>query len=82
MVLFRTLSSFNRAFDLGYTARALDIGSMLAGPKRSKLNQDVYATEDEVQIMKRLLDAGVSVHIQVVGAETRTDVAELLKDLR
>lgn len=82
MVLFRNLSSFNRAFDLGYAAKALDIGSMLAGPDRRKLNRDVFATEEEVRIMKRLLTAGVAIHIQVVGTETRTDVAELLKDLR
>lgn len=82
MVLFRNLFNFKRAFNLGYAAKTLNIGSMLAGPQRRKLNRDVFATEEEIRIMKRLLAAGVTIHIQVVGTETRTDVAELLENLR
>lgn len=82
MVLFRNLSSFSRAVELGYAAKALDSGSMLAGPQRRKLNRDVFATEEEIRLMKGLLAMGVAIHIQVVGTETRTDVAELLRGLQ
>ena len=81
MVLFRNLSSFHRAFHLGYTAEALNIGSMIAGPHRKRLTIDVFATAEEIQMMKELLISGVSIQMQVVETETRTDVAELLSEL-
>lgn len=80
IVLFCKLSGFDDAFQLGYAPRELNIGSMIAGPNRKKLTRDVYATKEEVRIMKRLISAGTAIYIQVVGAEARIDVAELLRE--
>ena len=74
IVLAKTPGVFRRLWDGGYHMTELNIGGMSAGASRRHLCRSIYASEEELAIMKELRLQGVDVYVQVVYAETKQEI--------
>ena len=68
-----------RLIDQGVDIDFLNIGGMGMSAGRTKLYQNISASEEERQIFKELMAKGVKVEIQIIPAQKQTDMKKILK---
>lgn len=78
ILLMKNVQTVKELWDLGYRPPALNIGGMSAGSSRRQLCRGVYASEEEIQILRQLQKDGTEVFIQMVCAETKMDLNDLI----
>lgn len=78
ILLFKSPKSVLAMYKAGYQMKTLNIGCMNAGLSRRRIFNDVFASDEEVEIFRELIGAGVDVYIQMVSAETKVSMADLL----
>ena len=57
----------------------INIGGMGMSAGRTKLYQNISASEEERQIFRELMAHGVKVEIQIIPAQKQTDMKKILK---
>lgn len=78
LVLYKDPRTVYDLFQKGYRMPSLNIGFLAAGPKRRKLTEFVYMSEEEMGWLKTLMDNGVDVYIQIANAESSIALKELI----
>lgn len=78
ILLMKSPAVAGRLWDLGYHPKSINIGGMSAGPARRHLCRSVYASEEEINLFRMFQRNGTEVYIQVVFAESRIRVSDLL----
>ena len=56
----------------------LNIGGMGAGIGREKFYKNISASEEEREILKKIVDSGCRTEIQIIAEDAKVDVAKLL----
>lgn len=56
----------------------LNIGGMGAGKGREKFYKNISASEEEKDILKKIIDSGCQTEIQIIAEDAKVDVAKLL----
>ena len=56
----------------------LNIGGMGAGSGREKFYKTISASEEEREILKKIVDSGCRTEIQIIAEDAKVDVAKLL----
>ncbi|MBB1165477.1 PTS sugar transporter subunit IIB [Lacticaseibacillus rhamnosus] len=79
LLLAKMPSVYLNLVDAGVKIGEVVIGGMGANPQRKKFYKNISASEEEKKTMQKLIDAGVSVKIQIVPSDGATDVKNLLK---
>lgn len=80
IVLLRMPKTARDLWELGYHPDELNIGSMSATASRHALKSNLYIADEEIDILKGLMEAGTRVFVQVVYAENRIDFKELISN--
>lgn len=78
ILLMKTPATAMRLWELGYRPESVNIGGMAAGPNRRQLRRGIYASEEEIDLFRRLNAGGTQVYIQVVYAENKIRVSDLI----
>lgn len=77
ILLMKNPTTAMRLWELGYRPESLNIGGMAAGPDRRQLRRGIYASNEEIDLFRRLDAAGTRVYIQVVYAESKLRISDL-----
>lgn len=78
ILLMRNPAVANRLWELGYHFKSLNIGGMAAGLSRRHLRRSIYASEEEINLFRMFQENGAEVYIQVVSAETKIRVSDIV----
>lgn len=79
LVLYKDPRTVFELFQKGYHMPTLNIGFLAAGPKRRKLTEFVYMSEEEMGWLKALMESGVDIYIQIANAESSIALKELIE---
>lgn len=64
--------------EAGVPFEHLNIGGMGAAPGREKFYKNISATEEEKEALKKIIQSGCKVEIQIIAEDAKVDVAKLL----
>lgn len=78
MMLCKTPHVYKALVDNGVPLTEINIGGMGMYPGRKTLYKNISATEEERQILKEFIAAGIDVKIQIIPAEKTFNVKDLL----
>lgn len=56
----------------------LNIGGMGSAPGREKFYKNISATEEEKEVLKKIIQSGCKTEIQIIAEDAKVDVAKLL----
>lgn len=74
MLLFKTPKYALALVEKGVVLKELNIGNMGAGPGRKSITRNVYASTEEIEMFRKLLDKGIDVYLQMVQQENRVSI--------
>ena len=77
MVLMKSPEAALRLHEAGLPYTALNIGGIGSKPGRKKLFRNIAASKDEIAILKKLLEKGVTITLLTVPGEKSKDFADL-----
>ncbi|NLF00734.1 MAG: PTS sugar transporter subunit IIB [Anaerolineales bacterium] len=77
MVLLKSPRVAQALYDGGVTYKALNIGGMGSAPGRKNVFKNIAISNEEIVILKRLLQAGVKITLLTVPGEKSKDFADL-----
>lgn len=78
ILLVKSPATAMRLWELGYHPESLNIGGIAAGPNRRHLRRSVYASDEELDMFRRMDSGGTQVYIQVVYAENKINVKDII----
>ncbi|MBY4797061.1 PTS sugar transporter subunit IIB [Collinsella sp. AGMB00827] len=78
MLLVKTPATIARLVEGGVEIDTLNIGGMGKTADRTKFFQNISASSEEREILKKLLQEGMHIEIQIVPAQKCVDVSSLL----
>ncbi len=76
MLLFKNVDAPLELVNLGYPMKELDIGNMGSGPSRKPVTRRVFMSDDEIRMVKELIDKGVYVYLQMLSTDSKSDIRE------
>lgn len=76
MLLFKTVKTALETLRKGFDLTELNIGNTSSGPNRRKISKNVHLSDEEIDIVKELMDSDVKVFLQML----HTDKVTNLKD--
>lgn len=76
LLLFKDLKCVLDLVNSGYQMKELDIGNIGSSPVRKPLTREVYISEDEKSILRKLIENGVHVYIQKLPQDNQVDVKD------
>ena len=79
MIIVKVPLTLKRIMDAGINIPKINIGGMAMTAGRKKLFQNISASPEELQILKEMINKGVTVEIQIIPAAKTINVAGLLK---
>lgn len=78
MMIVKFPKTISDLVDKGVEIDELNVGGMGMTEGRSKFYKNISASEEEKEIFKKLVDAGVKVEVQIIPAEKKFDISGLL----
>lgn len=78
ILLMKNIQTVKALWDLGYRPDSLNIGGMSAGASRRQLCRGVYAAQEEIDLLRYFQREGTDVYVQVVWAENRVRLEDLI----
>lgn len=78
MMLCKTPFVYKELIDNGIPLKEINIGGMGMKPGRKTLYKNISVTEEERQILKDFIGAGINVKIQIIPAEKSFNVKDLI----
>ena len=81
MVLMKSPLSARRLYDGGLAYRALNIGGIGSGPGRKNVFKNIAVSEEEVAILKYLMDQRVEITLLTVPGEKSKAFSDLVSKL-
>jgi PTS system mannose-specific IIB component len=79
IILVKTPITILRLAQAGVSFKTLNIGGMGITAKRKTFYQNIACSDEEIEAMKKLIEMGCNVTIQIVADDQKVDVAKLLK---
>ena len=70
MVMFKDIKDCYRACKAGFDMPKLQLGNCPRGADKKALNNEVYATEEEIGLLKEMSAAGVDIVIHTIPEST------------
>ena len=70
MVMFKDIKDCYRAWKAGFDMPKLQLGNCPRGADKKALNNEVYATEEEIGLLKEMSAAGVDIVIHTIPEAT------------
>ncbi len=77
MVLLKTPLAAQQLYDGGLEYRALNIGGIGSKPGRKNIFKNIAASEEEIAILKHLMDEGVEITLLTVPGEKSKAFSDL-----
>ena len=78
MMIVKDPLTIKRLVDAGVDIDFVNVGGMGMSAERTRLFQNVAASPQERDILRELVERGVRVEIQIVPAQRKVDVSQLL----
>ncbi|MBC7243259.1 MAG: PTS sugar transporter subunit IIB [Anaerolineae bacterium] len=82
MLLMRSPQVARRLYEGGLTYSALNVGGIGSGPGRRNIFKNIAASDEEIAIMKDLMDRGVRITLLTVPGEKSKEFADLYAELK
>ncbi len=82
MLLMRSPQVARRLYEGGLTYNALNVGGIGSGPGRRNIFKNIAASDEEIAIMKDLMDRGVRITLLTVPGEKSKEFADLYAELK
>lgn len=79
LLLAKTPAVYHDLVEKGVNLSEIIVGGMGAAKNRTKFYKNISASEEEKVLFNQIIDAGVTVKVQIVPSDKATDVAGLLK---
>lgn len=57
---------------------AINLGGMKSNEHRKQISKAVHVSDEDIALIKELMDKGIAVSVQMVPDDTQTDVAKLI----
>lgn len=76
MLLFKNVDAPLELVKLGYPMKELDIGNMGSGPSRKPVTKRVFMSQEEIGMVKELMNLGVDVYLQMLSSDSRSSMKE------
>lgn len=78
MMIVKFPKTLSDLVDAGVALDHINVGGMGMSSGRSKFYKNISASEEEKEIFKKLIDAGIKVEVQIIPAEKKFDISSLL----
>lgn len=78
MILVKVPDAIEKMQQAGLAFDEVILGGMASKAGRKKFNKNVFASEEEVACMKRIMEKGTKMFFQLAPEEMPTDVAKLV----
>lgn len=78
IILVKYPKTILNLIEMGCTFETLNVGGMGASEGRNKLYKNISATEDEKGYLKKIIEAGTKVEIQIIAENEKIDMAQFL----
>jgi mannose/fructose/N-acetylgalactosamine-specific phosphotransferase system component IIB len=76
MLLFKNVDAPLELVKLGYPMKELDIGNMGSGPTRKAITRRVFMSDEEIGMVKELMDKGTDVYLQMLYTDPKVSIKE------
>ncbi|MCC8060720.1 MAG: PTS sugar transporter subunit IIB [Clostridiales bacterium] len=74
MLLFKEIGGALALVEQGYDLKELNIGNIGSTPARKAITREVYVSQEEKEMLRRLQAAGVESYIQKLPQDSRVDI--------
>lgn len=78
IILVKYPKTILELIEKGISFEKLNIGGMGAASGREKFYKNISATEEEKEILKKIIESGCKVEIQIIAEDATVDVSKLL----
>lgn len=78
MVMFKTIGNAYKAFKAGFPISKLQLGNAPKGEGKKALHNEVYASEEEVAMLKEMQQAGVEITIHTIPEQASISLDKAL----
>ena len=78
MLLAKSPVTFYRMLQKGIEIGKINLGGMVAAKNRTKLYKNIAISEYERQILKKIMEMGVNIYIQIVPDEKAISLTSVL----
>jgi len=79
MILLKSPADAQRLYEGGVRYKALNIGGLSGRPGRRNVYKNIAIAEEELTLLKTLMEQGVAVTFQTVPGEKPRSLREILK---
>lgn len=82
IVLMRSPKTMQELWNLGYRPKELNLGGLSATASRHTIGNGLfYISDEEIEILKHMMNAGTHIFVQRVCAESKIDFKQLISNL-
>ncbi len=78
IILVKYPATICKMMDFGVKFEKINIGGMGAASNREKFYKNISASEEEKEMIKKIIRSGCKVEIQIIAEDTAVDVEKLL----
>ncbi|WP_213974057.1 PTS system mannose/fructose/N-acetylgalactosamine-transporter subunit IIB [Tepidanaerobacter acetatoxydans] len=80
IVLMKTIKTATRLIDAGVKIDSINLGGIGAAAGRKPFYKNVFASPEEVEMLKKLVNKGINVYYQVVPEQSAVSIKKILED--
>lgn len=78
MILCESVEDVYRLATKTSCITAINLGGMKSGENRKQISKAVHVSEEDIALIKELVDKGIAISVQMVPDDTETDVVKLI----
>ena len=79
IVLVKYPKTILELMEKGVSFKYANIGGMGAGMNRKKFYKNISASEEEIEIFKKIISLGCKIEIQIIAEDAKIDIEKILK---
>lgn len=80
IVLMKTIKTAARLIDAGVDMDSINLGGIGAAAGRKPFYKNVFASQEEVEILKKLVEEDIDIYYQVVPEQSEVPIKKILSD--
>lgn len=78
MILAKTPAPFLKLIESGLPFEEIILGNMGGAPGRKRFNKNISASENEIAVFRKIVEAGTPIYCQMVPTDSKENITELL----
>ena len=78
IILFKDIKVAKKLADNNYEFKNLNIGNIGSAPGRKGITNRVFMSLEEIEIVKDLIEKGISVYLQMLPSDSVVDIKKLI----